>query len=313
MLRVDEGCHTAALLRLGDDVQREGGLARGLGTVDLDDPAPWDTADTECDVERERAGRNDVDGLSLHLAETHDRSLPVGSLDLAERRLQCPIPLRRHRLTPLVMGRPRTPAAHFNDGLDATTCCHCACQRCTPKGGGKNWRYGRESRRGAATGGGPGSSGGANICTVQRSRRTWQARSFDLRNRAITGRRSGWWLELVAAVLPSTARSTNSRHSRSAAWTALARFASRPRSLSSRITRPDRPSGDRDEHKPRRLPLAGIRTGDPGDANADLALESLGGTHGHRHGDLRAHRAVRRRADAGPTPRCSALSRPRTR
>jgi hypothetical protein len=49
----------------------------------------------------------------------------MGSFDLPEGRLQSPIPLSRHRLTPLVTGRSSTPPAHFYDRLDSvdgTTC-----------------------------------------------------------------------------------------------------------------------------------------------------------------------------------------------
>jgi hypothetical protein len=115
----------AATLRLGDDVQGEGRLTGRFGAVHLDDAAARDAADSERDVQGQGAGRDDVDVLSLHVAETHDRPLSVGSLDLSERCLQCPIPLRRHRLTPLVTGRSSTPPAHFHDRLDSvdgTTC-----------------------------------------------------------------------------------------------------------------------------------------------------------------------------------------------
>ncbi len=96
-----------------------------LGAVDLDDAAARDTAHAERDVEGQRAGRNDVDVLSLDVAETHDRSLSVGSLDLSEGRLQGPVPLSRHGLTPLVTGRSSALAVHFYDRLDSidsTTC-----------------------------------------------------------------------------------------------------------------------------------------------------------------------------------------------
>ena len=125
VLGVDERGDAAATLRLGDDVQRERRLARRLRAVDLDDAAARDAADTERDVQGQRTGRDDVDVLSLYVAETHDRSLSVGSLDLSEGRLQCPIPLSRHRLTPLVTGRSSTPPVHFYDRLDSidgTTC-----------------------------------------------------------------------------------------------------------------------------------------------------------------------------------------------
>ena len=62
VLGVDERAHAARALRLGDRVQRQRGLARRLGAVDLDDAAARQAADAERDVERDRAGR---DGLDL--------------------------------------------------------------------------------------------------------------------------------------------------------------------------------------------------------------------------------------------------------
>ena len=89
MLGVDEGADAALLLRLGDDVQRERGLARGFRAVDLDHAAARQAADAERDVEPERAGgdRLDLDRL-LVLAEPHDRALAEVSLDLRERGLE---------------------------------------------------------------------------------------------------------------------------------------------------------------------------------------------------------------------------------
>src|SRR6266849_10551509 len=45
MLGVDEGAGPAPALRLGNDVQREGGLARALRPVDLDAAATREPAD----------------------------------------------------------------------------------------------------------------------------------------------------------------------------------------------------------------------------------------------------------------------------
>ena len=61
VLGVDERAHAAGALRLGDRVQRQRGLARRLGAVDLDDAAARQAADAEREVERDRAGRDDVD------------------------------------------------------------------------------------------------------------------------------------------------------------------------------------------------------------------------------------------------------------
>ena len=53
VLGVDERRDAAALLRLGDDVERERRLAGGLRPEDLDDAAARDAADAERDVERD--------------------------------------------------------------------------------------------------------------------------------------------------------------------------------------------------------------------------------------------------------------------
>ncbi len=89
VLGVDEAANAAALLRLGDDMERERGLAGGFRAVNLDDAAARQAADAERDVEPERAGGN---GLDLHrllvLAETHDGALAAIPLDLRDRSLE---------------------------------------------------------------------------------------------------------------------------------------------------------------------------------------------------------------------------------
>ncbi|CAD5267570.1 hypothetical protein BOSE46_140178 [Bosea sp. 46] len=89
MLGVDEGADAALLLRFGNGVQRERGLAGGFRSVDLDDTTPRQAADAERDVEAERAGRDrlDLDRL-LVLAQAHDRALAESPFDLRERRIE---------------------------------------------------------------------------------------------------------------------------------------------------------------------------------------------------------------------------------
>ena len=85
MLRVDERCLAARLLRLGDDVQGDRGLTGGFRSVDLDDASARHAADAECEVERDRTGGN---GVHIHiqpLTELHDRTLAVILFDLSER------------------------------------------------------------------------------------------------------------------------------------------------------------------------------------------------------------------------------------
>ena len=89
VLGVDEGADAALLLGLGDDVQRQRGLAGGFRPVDFDHPAARQAADAERDVEPERAGGHDLDVHRLVvLAELHDRALAEIPLDLGQRRVQ---------------------------------------------------------------------------------------------------------------------------------------------------------------------------------------------------------------------------------
>src|SRR5205807_1629001 len=80
---------SALALGFGDAVQRQGGLARGFRTINLDHPATRQAADAERNVEAERAGG---DGLDVHrlavLAEPHDRALAERALDLGERGIE---------------------------------------------------------------------------------------------------------------------------------------------------------------------------------------------------------------------------------
>ena len=86
VLRVDERRDAARLLRVGDRVEGDRRLARGLRAVDLDDAAARQTADAERDVERDRPGRDHLDGRTDVVAEAHHRALAVALLDLAHHR-----------------------------------------------------------------------------------------------------------------------------------------------------------------------------------------------------------------------------------
>ena len=61
VLGVDEGDQAPGLLRLGDDVKAHRRLTASLGTVDLDDAAPRQSADAQRQVQRQRARRDDLD------------------------------------------------------------------------------------------------------------------------------------------------------------------------------------------------------------------------------------------------------------
>ncbi|MNN27166.1 hypothetical protein D3C81_1406930 [compost metagenome] len=88
VLGIDKGAGGAQLLCLGDHRQGQGGLARGLRTVDLDDPALGQTADTEGDIQPQRAGGNGRNRLALVVAHAHDRALTELTLDLTQGRGQ---------------------------------------------------------------------------------------------------------------------------------------------------------------------------------------------------------------------------------
>src|SRR6516162_3817394 len=86
---VDEGADAALLLRFRQTMQRERGFAGGFRPVDFDHAAARQAANSERNVEAERAGG---DGLHVHrlvvLAEPHDRALAEIALDLRERGIE---------------------------------------------------------------------------------------------------------------------------------------------------------------------------------------------------------------------------------
>ena len=80
---VDEGGQATGLLRFGDDLQRDGRLARRLGTENLDDAAARNAADAQRCVEGDRTGGDDGDGHDgLFAAEAHDGALAELLLNL---------------------------------------------------------------------------------------------------------------------------------------------------------------------------------------------------------------------------------------
>src|SRR6266480_2384323 len=89
VLGVDERADAAAPLRLGYDVVDEGRLARGLGAEDLDDPAAWQAADSQSEVERERPGRDRADRHRCGVVHLHHGALAESTLDLPERGIKC--------------------------------------------------------------------------------------------------------------------------------------------------------------------------------------------------------------------------------
>ena len=88
VLGVDVRAHPTVALRLGHHVHGQRGFPRRLRTEDLDHSPPRQTADTERDVERERAGGHGGDADIAVLPQPHDRALAELLLDLADRHLE---------------------------------------------------------------------------------------------------------------------------------------------------------------------------------------------------------------------------------
>ena len=66
-------------------MQRKRSLARAFRTIDLDDPAARQTADTECDIKPQRAGRNGIDVPDrTNIPHAHHGALSELLLDLAQ-------------------------------------------------------------------------------------------------------------------------------------------------------------------------------------------------------------------------------------
>ena len=90
MLGVDERRHAAGLLRLGDHLQRDGGLAGRLRPEDLDHAAARKAAHAQCGVKGDRAGGNYRDRDDGFLRpQPHDGALAKLLLDLGEREINC--------------------------------------------------------------------------------------------------------------------------------------------------------------------------------------------------------------------------------
>jgi hypothetical protein len=85
VLGVHEGDLAAGLLCVRHGVQGQGRLTGGLRSVDLHDTAARQATHAEGDVERGRAGRDDLDGLLRPLAHAHDRALAELPFNLRER------------------------------------------------------------------------------------------------------------------------------------------------------------------------------------------------------------------------------------
>ena len=95
VFRIDEGAGAAVLLRLGNDVEGERGLARALGPVNLDDAAARQSSDAERDIEAQGAGRHHfgLAGRGDAGAQLHHRALAEAALDLAQGVIERALPV----------------------------------------------------------------------------------------------------------------------------------------------------------------------------------------------------------------------------
>ena len=88
VLGIDESHLAAPLLRLGHNVEGQGGLTGGLRAVDLNDAPLGHAADAQGEVQGQRSGG---DGLHHHmgvLPQAHHRTLAEILLDLSQGRVQ---------------------------------------------------------------------------------------------------------------------------------------------------------------------------------------------------------------------------------
>ena len=88
MLGIDEGNDATHGLGLCENLERERGLARGLGAIDLHDAAPGNATDAKGDVKGEGARGDGLDvKVRPALAILHDRALAELLLNLGSRGL----------------------------------------------------------------------------------------------------------------------------------------------------------------------------------------------------------------------------------
>jgi len=94
VFRVHEGRKPSELLGLGDHVEGEGGLARRLGAVDLDNPPSGNAPYAGGQVHRKGTGGDDGDVLHTSLfSEAHDGPLPELLMDLGDGDVHRPLPV----------------------------------------------------------------------------------------------------------------------------------------------------------------------------------------------------------------------------
>ena len=90
MLCIDESGNSASLLYLCHHMKCNRRLTTRLWSVNLNHTSLRHTAQSECNVQTDRAGRSRLDiHICSGISKFHDRSLAVGLLNLCNRRIQC--------------------------------------------------------------------------------------------------------------------------------------------------------------------------------------------------------------------------------
>ena len=89
VFRIDESRIAAPFLGFGDHVQGHGGLPGRFRSVDLNDPAPGNPPDPQCNIQGQGPGGN---GFNIHFgaggSQLHDGSLAEILFDLFQGRIQ---------------------------------------------------------------------------------------------------------------------------------------------------------------------------------------------------------------------------------
>src|SRR5215813_11990833 len=88
MLDIDKRRETAASLRLRDDRKRKRCFAGRFRAEDFHYSPSRKSTDSECAVDQNVAGRNDIDNNDLFPAQTHDRTFAVIFRDLLDRQVE---------------------------------------------------------------------------------------------------------------------------------------------------------------------------------------------------------------------------------
>ena len=132
MFGVHKGSRTAALLRFGDDMQRQCGLARAFRPVNFDDATARQSAHAQGDIEAKAARRNRFDLHGFLRAKPHGRALAKSAVNLRKCGIQCLLPVQssfihgprlfvgidqfehcRHHMVPCQAARSKTGRAYW--------------------------------------------------------------------------------------------------------------------------------------------------------------------------------------------------------